>query len=79
MTLIQSRSSEYRIFNFEMHSLVIKIALLVNRAVLDGTAIPAPGLIKPIVELLIVEADPNIVSVIINNTFLFFKFLYFFF
>ena len=52
MTLIQSRNFVYLVFNCQMHSLVIKIAILVNRAVLDEIIIPAPGLIKPIVELL---------------------------
>ena len=45
MTIIQSRSLVYRIFNFEMYSLVIKIATLVNKAVLLEILIPAPGLI----------------------------------
>ena len=40
--------------------------------------IPAPGLIKPIVEELIVEAKPIIISVEINNTLFLFKLLYFF-
>ena len=54
-----------------MYSLVIKIAKLVNKTVLLETMIPAPGLIKPIVELLIVEADPINIPGIINNTFFF--------
>ena len=39
-----------------MYSLVIKIALLVNKAVLDDINISAPRLIKPIVEVPTVEA-----------------------
>ena len=62
-----------------MYILVIKIAILVNRAVLLGIIIPAPGLIKSIVEELIVGADPINISVIINNTFFLFNDLYFFF
>ena len=58
ITLIQSRNLIYRIFNFEMYSFVIKIAKLLNRAVLDEINMPTPGLIKPIVELPIVDADP---------------------
>ena len=78
MTLIQSLSFVYRIFNFEMYSLVINTAIQVNRAVLLEILIPAPGLIKPTVELLTVEADPINLSVIFNKTFFFFRFLFFF-
>ena len=41
-----------------MYSFVIKIAILVNRAVLDDIILPAPGIINPNVEELIVEPDP---------------------
>ena len=68
MTLSASRSFVYCIFNLEMYSLVIKIAILVNKAVLLEIIIPRPGMNKPIVGELIVEADPNIISVIFNNT-----------
>ena len=78
ITLIQSLSLVYLIFNLKKYSLVINIAILVNRAVLLEIIIPAPGLIKPIVEELIIEAEPFKISVIINNTFFLFKFLYFF-
>ena len=61
-----------------MYSLVIKIAILVNRAVLDEITIPAPGLISPIVELLIALPPPTSISDIINITFFLFKLLYFF-
>ena len=54
-----------------MYSLVIKIAIHVNRAVLDEIIIPAPGLINPIVEEPTAEALPTNISVIINNTFFF--------
>ena len=47
MTLIQSRNLAYSIFNFEKYSIVIKLAILVNKAVLLEIKIPAPGLIKP--------------------------------
>ena len=40
-----------------MYILMIKIAILVNRAVLLGIIIHAPGLIKSIVEELIVGAS----------------------
>ena len=62
-----------------MYSLVTKIAILVNRAVLLEIILPAPGLIKPIIEELLVEADPIKISVTINNTFFLFNDLYFFF
>ena len=52
-----------------MYSLVINIAILVNKAVLLEKKMPAPGLINPIVEVPIVEALPTSISVIINNTF----------
>ena len=42
-----------------MYSLVIKIAKLVNRAVLDEIIIPAPGLINPIIELPIADRGQN--------------------
>ena len=48
---------------------VIEIAILVKKAVLLEIIMPAPGLIKPIVELLIADPDPIKISVIINNTF----------
>ena len=61
-----------------MYSLVIKIAILVNKAVLDEIIMPAPGLIRPNVELLISDPDPIKISVIINITFFLFNFFYFF-
>ena len=73
MTLIQSRNLVYRIFNFEMYSFVIKIAIPVNKAVLDELIMPAPGLIKPIVEEPIAEADLTSIPVIIKKTFFLFK------
>ena len=42
-----------------MYSLVIKIAILVNRVVLLEIIRPAPGLIKPSVELPIADPDPT--------------------
>ena len=59
-----------------MYSLVIQLAILVNRAVLLELIIPAPGLIKPIVEELTVEADPINISVIVIK--IFFNALFFF-
>ena len=62
-----------------MDSLVIELAILVNRAVLGEKIIPAPGLVNPIVEAPTAEALPTSISVIINNTFFLFTFLYFFY
>ena len=78
MTLIQSRILVDRIFNLLIYSLVIKIAILVDKAVLLEILMPTPRQIKPIVEELIVVADPISFSVIIINTFFLFKLLYFF-
>ena len=78
MTLIQSRGFVYLIFNLLIYSLVINIAILVTKAVLLEIIIPAPGLIKPIVDELTVKADPTSISVIINNIFFLFKLLHFF-
>ena len=61
-----------------MCSLVIKVAILVKRAVLLELLIPAPGLIKPIVDGTTAEADPTSTSVIINSLFFLFIDLYFF-
>ena len=55
----------------------MKIAILVNKAVLLEIIMPAPGLIKLIFEELITEADRTNILVIINNSFLFSD-LYFF-
>ena len=79
MTLIQSRNYVYLIFNLLIYSLAINTAMLINRAVLLEIILTEPGLIKPIVELLIVEADPINISAIINFNFFSFKLLYFFF
>ena len=62
-----------------MYSLVIKIEILVNRAVLDEILIPATGLINLIIELPIADPDPIKVSLIINNSFFLINFLYFFY
>ena len=61
-----------------MYSFVIKIAILVNKAVPLEIIVPAPGLIKAIDEQSTADPAPTSISVIINNTFLLFKFLYFF-
>ena len=57
---------------------MIKVAILVNRAVLDDIIIPAPGLINPNVEVLIADPDPINILVIINNILFLFEDLYFF-
>ena len=69
ITLIQYLNFLYRIFSFELYSLVIKIALLVNKAVLDDIIIPTDGLIEDKVELVFVEPPPIKISVIFNITF----------
>ena len=71
---MQSLSLVYLIFNFGIHSLVFKIATLVNRAVLFEIIIAAHGLIEPVVEELIAEAEPIIISVIITSIFFVSKF-----
>ena len=73
MTVFQSRNLVYRIFKFDMYSFVIKIAILVNKAVLDEIISPAPGLINSIVDEPTAEALPISISVIINNIFFLFK------
>ena len=61
-----------------MYSFVIKIAILVNKAVLDDTTIPTLGLKFDNVEVVIADPDPNNISVIINKTLFLFQLLYFF-
>ena len=78
ITLIQSLNLVYRIFNFDMYSFVINLAIDVNRAVLLEIIIPARGLIKLIAELPIADPDPIKISVININTFFLFKLFYFF-
>ena len=77
MTLIQSLSFVYRIFDLLKYSLVIKIAILDKRAVLLEIILPAPGLIKAIDELPTALPAPTSISVIIKIIFLF-KLLYYF-
>ena len=62
-----------------MCSFVIKIARDVNKAVELVNTIPMLGFNIDIVEVVIADPDSNKISVIINNTFLLFKQLYFFF
>ena len=76
LTLIQSRNFVYRIFNFDMYSFVIVIAIDVNRAVLLEKIIPAPGLFKLIAEVPIADPDPTSISVI--NKFSFYLNFYIF-
>ena len=55
-----------------MYSIVIEIAIDVRRAVLLDMIIPTLGLTIDSVLEVIVEADPNKISVIINDTFFLF-------
>ena len=64
LTLIQSPKLVYHFSNFEMYSLVIKIAILVNSAVLLPILIPALGFNTANVLGLIVESDPIKTSLI---------------
>ena len=73
MTLIQPPNLVYRIFNLLIYSLGITIEILVSNVVLLDIITPAPGLIKPIGELPIVEPVPTCIPMIINNTFFLFK------
>ena len=61
-----------------MYSLVIKIAMLVKKAVEEVITTLMLGLIKNDVEVLIADPDPNKNSVITNITFFLFKLLYLF-
>ena len=54
-----------------MYSLVIKRAILIDRALLLEIIIPAPGLIKPNVDEPTAEADPTSISAIKNSIFFF--------
>ena len=76
-TFIQSRNLGCRIFNTEMYSFVIKIAILVNKSVLDDMVKPAIGFNITNVLKFFVEADPINNSVITNKNFFLFKLLYF--
>ena len=72
-TLIQYLNTVYRIFNFEMYSLTIKIAILVNSAVLVEIIRPALGFVTANILEYIVEEDSIKTSVIINIAFFLFK------
>ena len=50
-----------------MYSFLIKITILVNKAVLVEIITPALGLINPNVDVLIADPHPIKISVIINN------------
>ena len=52
-----------------MYSFVIKITILVNRAVLLDITTPAPVLTNPNVELPTADPAPTSLSRMINNTF----------
>ena len=77
ITLIQSLSFLNPIISFEIYSIVIKIAILVNKAVLLDIIIPASGLMKPIVGEPTAKSDPTKISVITSNIFFLFKLQYF--
>ena len=57
-----------------MYSFVNSIAIDVTQAVLDEIIIPTDGLKFPIVEVVMVEADPTKISVLFINTFFYLKF-----
>ena len=61
-----------------MYSLVIKIAILVNKAVEEVDSIPIFEFSNDNVEVPIADPDPNNISVILKNTFFLFNDLYFF-
>ena len=61
-----------------MYSFVIKIAIDVNKAVELVNTIPIVGFINDIVEVVIVDPDPNYIPVIYENNFFLFKLLHFF-
>ena len=61
-----------------MYSLVIRIAIDLNKAVELINTMPMPRFINDIVEMVIADPDPNNFSMIIHNTFFLFELLYFF-
>ena len=77
MTIIQSLNLVYLIFNLLIVSLVIRIAILVNRAVLDGIIVLEPGLIRTFVEVPLADRDPIKISVTFISVFFLFKLIYF--
>ena len=74
MTLIQSLNFVHLIFNFDLYSLVIRLAILVIKVVLDETKIPALGLINPIVEVPTVDALPARILMLIIRIFFYLNF-----
>ena len=77
-TFIQSFDFVCFDFKFEMYSFRNKIAIDVNKVVLDDITKPILGLMVDKAELVIVEADPIKISVRFSNTLFLFKDLYFF-
>ena len=67
--LIESLNLVHLIFNFEISSFLIKIAIDVKKAVELITTIPMLRFINDIVEVVIAYPDPNKISVINNITF----------
>ena len=61
-----------------MYSLVITIAIEVNRAVEEVNTIPRLGFSNDIVEVVIADPEPDKISVINNNASFLFKLSYFF-
>ena len=78
ITLIQYRSLVYLVCNFEKYPFVIKLAIDINRAVLEDILLPTLKFEFAKLPEFIVEADPIINSVIINKSFCPFKDSYFF-
>ena len=76
--MIQSRSLVYPIFKFEMYSFLIKIAIDDNRAAPLVKTMPTLRFIILIAEVPAADPPPNKILVIINETLIFSKFLYFF-
>ena len=76
-TLTQSLNFVYWIFNFDLYSFVIKMAILVKKAVLLVNTIPMLGTIIENVKVVFSQPDPKNISAINNKTF-FFKLSYLF-
>ena len=69
ITFFQSHNFVYLIFNFDIYSLVIKLAILVNKAVELVKTTPILGFNNEIVEVPIADPDPTNILVTINKIF----------
>ena len=78
ITFIQSLTSTYLIFNFDMYSFVITIANYVRKAVDLINTTKVLEFISDIVEVPMADPNPIKISVTINKNFFLFKLLYFF-